>query len=139
MSYTLNVIWVIRYGLDSPLYHAVTMVNGLRSQNVKVLFQFCQLLISKVYYKTCKNLSLKIRFTALSCGSASVVYNNAILTGYTRNVTLYSRALYSCESGLYLSSDSPPFRLCTENGTWTNPNFSCQGSLDLSYRLIFLK
>uniref|UniRef100_A0A0R3RGH9 Deleted in malignant brain tumors 1 protein n=1 Tax=Elaeophora elaphi TaxID=1147741 RepID=A0A0R3RGH9_9BILA len=68
------------------------------------------------------------RCQTLSCGSASVVYNNAILTGYTRNATLYSRALYSCESGLRLSGNSPPFRLCTENGTWTNPNFSCQVS-----------
>ncbi|KAL3981791.1 EGF-like domain family protein [Acanthocheilonema viteae] len=64
----------------------------------------------------------------LTCGSASVVYNNAILTGYTRNVTLYSRALYSCEAGLHLNNNSPPFRLCIENGTWTNPNFSCQAS-----------
>ncbi|EJW81481.1 hypothetical protein WUBG_07610 [Wuchereria bancrofti] len=66
---------------------------------------------------------------ALSCGSASVVYNNAILTGYTRNATLYSRALYSCETGLQLKGSSPPFRLCTENGTWSNPDFFCQASL----------
>ncbi|VDN91471.1 unnamed protein product [Brugia pahangi] len=66
---------------------------------------------------------------ALSCGSASAVYNNAILTGYTRNATLYSRALYSCETGLQLKGSSPPFRLCTENGTWSNPDFFCQASL----------
>uniref|UniRef100_A0A8R1TU78 Uncharacterized protein n=1 Tax=Onchocerca volvulus TaxID=6282 RepID=A0A8R1TU78_ONCVO len=65
----------------------------------------------------------------LSCNSASVLYNNAVLIGYTRNATLYSRALYSCEPGLHLSGSSPPFRLCTENGTWTNPDFSCQASL----------
>ncbi|VDO22334.1 unnamed protein product [Brugia timori] len=67
--------------------------------------------------------------SSLSCGSASVVYNNAILTGYTRNATLYSRALYSCETGLQHKGSSPPFRLCTENGTWSNPDFFCQASL----------
>ncbi|MCP9266359.1 GCC2 and GCC3 family protein [Dirofilaria immitis] len=59
----------------------------------------------------------------LNCGSAAALYNNAILTDYTRNLTLYSRALYSCEPGLHINGSSPPFRLCTENGTWTNPDF----------------
>ncbi|KAM3726913.1 Neurogenic locus Notch protein [Dirofilaria immitis] len=65
----------------------------------------------------------------LNCGSAAALYNNAILTDYTRNLTLYSRALYSCEPGLHINGSSPPFRLCTENGTWTNPDFSCQASV----------
>ncbi|VDN05525.1 unnamed protein product [Thelazia callipaeda] len=62
----------------------------------------------------------------LSCGPATVVYNKGILSGYTRNFTLYSRALYSCEPGFYLNGTSPPFRLCIQNGSWTNPDFFCQ-------------
>uniref|UniRef100_A0A915Q329 Uncharacterized protein n=1 Tax=Setaria digitata TaxID=48799 RepID=A0A915Q329_9BILA len=88
---------------------------------------------SKLYFK-CRlgyqtlfgQLASSYCYNDLNCGSASTVYNNAILTGYTRNITLYSQALYSCESGFYLTGNSPSFRLCTENGTWTNPDFSCQ-------------